>query len=138
MEFVDRLYSTTLKSHPVTHSRLKFLSELAQTSEDHVSRLGIALSVSNPVSDYSWSPTISKEEEGFISESSVKHIRGRTLFKDDLELWMALVLRENIPQNYEEWRNCFKFHWEKGVELLMAKALENGDWLRTMNACIKP
>ena len=59
MEVVDKLYSTTLQSHPVTHSRLKFLSELAQTSEDHVSRLGIALSVSNPVSDYSWSPTIS-------------------------------------------------------------------------------
>ena len=48
METIDRLYSTTLQSTPLTHSRLKYLSNIAQTSEDYISRLGLALSLANP------------------------------------------------------------------------------------------
>ena len=73
MEVVDKLYSTTLQSHPVTHSRLKFLSELAQTSKSYFPFRNRFVGIKSS-SDYRWSPTISKEEEVFISESYVNHI----------------------------------------------------------------
>ena len=136
MESIDKLYATTLQSHPLTHSRLKYLSTLAQTSEDHISRLALALSVSNPPLESDWIPTVHDSEKNLVADIKGKHLRGRTLFKDDLELWMALLLRDQQPVDYEEWRLSFRLHWERGVEVLMGKALENGDWLRTMRACI--
>ena len=138
MEIIDKLYATTLQSHPVTHSRLKTLSELAQTSEDHISRLGLALSISRNPPESDWTPTVTESEIDLVSDIAGKHIRGRTLFKDDLQLWMALLLRGQQPRDYEEWRTSLRLHWERGVEILMSKALENGDWLRTMKACIHP
>ena len=136
MHVIDKLYSTTLQSHPITHSRLKYLSTLAQTSEDHVSRLALALSISNPLPESDWTPTLYDSEKNLVTDIKGKHLRGRTLFKDDLELWMALLLREQQPVDYEKWRFSFRIHWERGVEVLMGKALENGDWLRTMSACM--
>jgi len=136
MESIDKLYATTLQSQPLTHSRLKYLSTLAQTSEDHVSRLALALSISNPPPESDWAPTVYESEKNLVMDIKGKHLRGRTLFKDDLELWMALLLREHQPVDYEEWRLSFRLHWERGVEDLMGKSLENGDWLRTIRACI--
>jgi hypothetical protein len=136
METIDRLYSTTLQSTPLTHSRLKYLSNIAQTSEDYISRLGLALSLANPSVNQDWRPELLPSESALFIEINEKHLRGRTLFKDDIELWMALILRNQTPNDYDEWRQIIRLHWERGIEILMGKSIEQGDWLRTVNACI--
>ena len=138
METISKLHDTTLQSHPLTHSRLKYLSNLAQTTEDHISRLALSLSISKPPPKPDWTPTEHHSEKNSPTEIKGKQLRGRTLFKDDVELWMALLLREQQPVDYEEWRLSFRLHWERGVEDLMGKSLENGDWIRTIRACLTP
>ena len=65
-----------------------------------------------------------------------KHLRGRTLFKEDISLWMGLILQNQIPDGYNEWRVISCLHWERGIEILMRKSLENGDWIRTIHSCL--
>ena len=136
METMDRLNATTLQSRPLTHARLKYLAALAQTSEDHVSRLGLALSIASGPADTDWEPLRIQSEDGLVDDIKEKHLRGRTLFKDDLSLWMALALRNQSPADYDEWRQVMRAHWERGVEILMGKNVVDGDWLRTIRACL--
>ena len=136
METMDRLIATTLKSRSITHARLKYLAALAQTSEDHVSRLGLALSIANGPVDANWRSSRMHSENNLVDEINEKHLRGRTLFKDDLALWMALILKSQSPTDYDEWRQVMRAHWERGVEILMAKNIVEGDWLRTIRACM--
>tara|TARA_B110000014_G_scaffold247202_1_gene220544 strand:+ start:322 stop:738 length:417 start_codon:yes stop_codon:yes gene_type:complete len=136
MEAIDKLASTTLQSHPLTHSRLKLLASMAQTSEDHVSRLGMALSMASGKVDPRWVPRPNDYEKSNIEESSPKHIRGKTLFKDETPLWMALAMRHQSPDSYEDWRGVLKAHWERGVEELMVIATAEGDWIRTLRKCL--
>ena len=136
METMDRLNATTLQSRPLTHARLKYLAALAQTSEDHVSRLGLALSIASGSVDADWEPSRIQSEDGLVDDINEKHLRGRTLFKDDLSLWMALTLRNQTPADYDEWRQVMRAHWERGVEILMRKNVVEGDWLRTIRACL--
>jgi hypothetical protein len=77
-----------------------------------------------------------QSESGLVDEIKEKHLRGRTLFKDDLALWMALTLRNQTPADYDEWRQVMRAHWERGVEILMSKNVVEGDWLRTIRACL--
>ena len=136
METMDRLIATTLKSHPLTHARLKYLAALAQTSEDHISRLGLALSIASGPAGADWEPSRMQSEESLVDDINEKHLRGRTLFKDDLALWMAMALRNQTPADYDEWRQVMRAHWERGVEILMGKNVAEGDWLRTIRACL--
>jgi len=136
VETMDRLISTTLQSQPLTHARLKYLAALAQTSEDHISRLGLALSIASGPADTDWEPSRIQSEDGLVDDIKEKHLRGRTLFKDDLSLWMALALRNQSPADYDEWRQVMRAHWERGVEILMGKNVVDGDWLRTIRACL--
>ncbi len=136
METMDRMIATTLQSRPLTHARLKYLAALAQTSEDHISRLGLALSIASGPADADWEPSRMQSESGLVDEINEKHLRGRTLFKDDLSLWMALALRNQSPADYDEWRQVMRAHWERGVEILMGKNVVEGDWLRTIRACL--
>lgn len=136
MEEVGKLNSTTLQSDPLTHSRLKYLSALAQTSEDHVSRLGMGLSMASGRVDSDWLPTQLTSEGSMIEGINAKQLRGRTLFKDDLSVWMALTLRSQSPEDYLEWRQVMRAHWERGVEILMRKAIDERDWLRIIRACM--
>jgi len=136
MEAIDKLASTTLQSHPLTHSRLKLLASMAQTSEDHVSRLGMALSMASGKVDPRWVPRPNDYEKSNIEEGSPKHIRGKTLFKDETPLWMALAMRHQSPDSYEDWRGVLKAHWERGVEELMVIATAEGDWIRTLRKCL--
>ena len=136
MEVIDRLSSATLQSSRITNSRLKFLSAMAQSSEDHISRLGMGLSLADGPVNLDWRPTaLSSENEQTDSEAS-KHIRGRTLFKEELPIWMALALRHQKPVDYAEWRSLFIAHWERGVESLAQMATEEGDWLRVLNKAV--
>ena len=135
MDGMNKLISTTLKSNPLTHFRLKNLSELAQTSEDHISRLGMGLSMASGRVDADWLPTpINSEIE--IGRWIGKQLRGRTLFKDDLTLWMALALRHQTPSDYEEWRLILRSHWERGVEMLAKVSAEEDDWLLVVKSCL--
>jgi hypothetical protein len=133
---MDRLISTTLQSQPLTHARLKYLAALAEATEDHVSRLGLALSITRGPVDIDWRPLRMQSENILMDDNNEKHLRGRTLFKDDLSLWMALILRNQSPADYNEWRQVMRAHWERGVEILMSKNVDEGDWLRTIRACL--
>jgi len=137
MNKLERLESTTLQSHNLTHSRLKLLASMAQSSEDHISRLGMAISISIGKINPNWEPTPLDLENGVLMECGPKHIRGKTLFKEEIPIWMALVLRSQNPESYEQWRVAFKAHWERGVENLMRHALSHGDWIRTIRAVLQ-
>ena len=135
MDEINKLISTTLQSNPLTHFRLKNLSALAETTEDHISRLGMGLSMASGRVDADWLPTpINSEIE--IGRWIGKQLRGRTLFKDDLTLWMALVLRHQTPSDYEEWRLILRSHWERGVEMLAKVSAEEDDWLLVVKSCL--
>jgi len=135
MEAMNKLTSTTLQSNPLTHFRLKNLSALAQTTEDHISRLGMGLSMASGRVDADWLPT-PKNSEKNIGDINAKQLRGRTLFKDDLALWMVLALRHQTPSDYEEWRLILRSHWERGVEMLAKVSAEEDDWLLVVKSCL--
>ena len=135
MDAINKLISTTLQSKPLTHFRLKNLSAIAQTSEDHISRLGMGLSMASGRVDADWLPTPRTSEED-IGNINAKLLRGQTLFKEDLALWMGLTLRHQIPSDYEEWRLILRSHWERGVEMLAKVSAEEDDWLLVVKSCL--
>ena len=135
MDAINKLTSTTLQSKPLTHFRLKNLSAIAQTSEDHISRLGMGLSMASGRVDADWLPTPRTSEED-IGNINAKLLRGQTLFKEDLALWMGLTLRHQIPSDYEEWRLILRSHWERGVEMLAKVSDEEDDWLLVVKSCL--
>ena len=136
IEIIEKLQSTTFQSTPLTNSRLKYLSNIAQITEDHVSRIGLGLSISKGNVSTDWKPSELENENSIISHSSKeKHLRSKTLFKDELPTWLGLILQYQNPGDYNSWRTISKLHWERGVELLMEKSLENSDWIRTINSC---
>ena len=136
MQTMEKLTATTLQSSPLTHSRLKYLAAMAHTSEDHISRLGMGLSLAEGKVDSVWSTKSISSEVGLLDSMNEKKLRGRTLFKDELAIWMALVLRHQTPADYDEWRQVMRSHWERGVEILMEKSIDSGDWLLTIRACL--
>lgn len=109
---------------------------MAQSSEDHISRLGMGLSMAEGPVPLDWAPTALPSENEQIDSDASKHIRGRTLFKEELPIWMALALRHQNPVDYGEWRSLFRAHWERGVETLARIAAKEGDWLRVLNEAI--
>jgi|TARA_B110000438_G_C15667698_1_gene586775 hypothetical protein len=136
IEIIEKLQSTTFQSTALTNARLKYLAKIIQTSEDHVSRIGLGLSISLGEVRNEWKPRELEKEFSIISSSSKgKHLRSKTLFKDDLSLWLGLILQHQNPGDYNSWRTISKLHWERGIELLMEKSLNNGDWIRTINSC---
>ena len=136
IEIIEKLQSTTFQSTPLTNSRLKYLSSIAEITEDHVSRIGLGLSISKGNITTDWKPSELENENSRISNSSKeKHLRSKTLFKDELPIWLGLILQYQNPGDYNSWRTISKLHWERGVEILMEKSLENGDWIRTINSC---
>ena len=132
----SKLLSSSLSSNPITHLRLKRLGELAQSTEDHVSRLAMALSVRAGAVPPDWAPNPDEEEGESATGFKEKHLKGSTLFKDDLGLWMALTLKHQEPQDYLAWRRVLIAHWERGVEELSMISKREGDWIRTVHACL--
>ena len=136
MEELEKLANTTLQSSILTHHRLKYMGEMAQSTEDHISRLALGLSISQgAINSQFTTSNLSKEPvyEGVISE---KQLRGKTLFKDDLVLWLALILKIQEPVDYSEWRSVFVSHWERGVEILTEKSIHHEDWLEVVSSCL--
>jgi len=136
IETIEKLQSTTFLSSQLTNARLKHLAKIAETTEDHISRIGLGLSISKGEVKNDWKPKKLENELLKITNlSKEKHLRSKTLFKDDLLLWLGLILQHQNPGDYNSWRTVSKLHWERGVEFLMEKSLKNGDWIRTINSC---
>ena len=131
-----KLNSSTFTSDPITHSRLKSLSALSQSTEDHISRIGLALSLRRGALEGGWTPTKSDWEIDSAGSYHEKHLKGKTLFKDDIEIWLALILHHQRPSDYSEWRRVIVSHWERGVEELSEIASREGDWIRTLQSCL--
>jgi hypothetical protein len=137
-EIINKLQSTTFQSTHLTNDRLKYLANLAQITEDHVSRIGLAISISHGRVNPKWLPNNLENEVSILDAiGKEKHIRSKTLLKDDLTTWLALILQNQNPGDYNSWRNILRAHWERGVEILMAKSFNNNDWIRIIEDCFK-
>ena len=137
MQELEKLSTTTLQSSVLTHHRLKHLGEMAQSTEDHISRLALGLSISRGAIDGQFVSNPLSDEPLYSSSLSEKQLRGKTLFKEDLVLWLALILSVQEPIDYGEWRSVFVSHWERGVEILTDRSLQHKDWLEVVASCLK-
>ena len=129
-EWLVKLQNSTLSSDVLTHARLKHLAGMAQTTEDHVSRLGMGLSLRMGAIKPDWTPYPLGADDAPVSVVTEKQIRGKTLFKEDTPLFCALILQHQVPADYDEWRATLRAHWERGVQLLTQKGSGEIDWLR--------
>jgi DNA sulfur modification protein DndE len=127
------LLGTTLTSSIDTHSRLKDLHDHFGMTDDIVSRLAIAYSLNQgPVeSDWTVSPY-----EGVHKIVTGKSIRGQTMFKEDLALWLVLMAIHEPGITEDQIRMKFIQHWERGVQLL-AEELNHEDWIETIEGMIQ-
>lgn len=136
MELLEKILASTLNSHPLTHSRLKHLSSRAQCTEDIISRVGFALSIRRGPVPIEWAPSPIDGEDLERLDIKEKLLKGKTLFKDELALWMALILRNQVPDGYPSWRKVIIAHWERGIEELSEISDREGDWIRTVQCCL--
>lgn len=119
------LLGTTFMSSVHTHNRLKSLGQVFGTSEDLISRLAITSSLrAGPISS-NWSPS---EFEGTMEVTTGKSIRGKTMFKEDLSLFLVLLAKNEPKAEKKELRELFTAHWERGIEQLCGN-YSGQDWV---------
>ena len=124
-EFEATLLGTTLTSSIPTHQRLKDLSKRFGCSEDIVSRFAMSVSMkAGPVPQQWEAKPIS---EG-LTVLNGKSIRGKTLFKSELALFLVMLAVSEPEAEAHDVRELFRLHWERGVEL-MANDMGDLDWL---------
>ena len=133
-EIIDRLQGTTLSSSQLTHARLKHFAGIAQTSEDHISRIGMALSIKEGAVELDWEPTSIGENDAPMSVITGKQIRGKTIFKNDLLVLIALVNQHQQVTEYDQWRSMMNAHWERGVQRLTEISNGQRDWIRILDS----
>ena len=105
---------------------------MAHTSEDHISRLGIGLSIAHgSISDCFKGPTKQLFEPP-TSVLNTKKIRGNTLLKHDGVLFLVMISSHDSPESYEDWRRLIIAHWERGIELLTVHAGPRTEWLHVI------
>ena len=132
-----KLQNTTIMSSELTHARLKHLAIKFGVTEDIVSRLALGVSIrEGPVSS-DWKPN-GIENETLHEVTSGKSLRGKTLFKGELPLWMMLLSKaEGRIDSIEDVRSKFVLHWERGIELVAMK--DNGeDWIHLIATICYP
>ena len=132
-----KLQNTTIMSSKLTHSRLKILAGKISVTENIVSRLALGVSMRLGKVPDGWKP--SKFDEEIIREvDSGKSLKGKTLFKDELALWMILLSKvEGKLESIDEARSKFILHWERGVELI-AKQDSDEDWIHLIATIYSP
>ncbi len=135
---LSKLQNTTVVSTELTHSRIKKLAAKIGVSEDIISRLALGVSIrEGPITD-DWLPTKFKEETTLEDISSGKSLRGKTLFKNELALWMVLLSNvEGKMDSIEVARSKFILHWERGVEII-AKEDDGEDWIHLIASLYSP
>lgn len=125
----NALLGTTLTSSLPTHQRLKDLSSTFGCSEDIVSRFAMSLSMNaGPVSD-DWE---AKPLSQGLTVLNGKSIRGKTLFKSELALFLVMLAVAEPEAEPDHVRELFRLHWERGVEM-MATDLGSRDWLEYLS-----
>ena len=124
-ELETTLLGTTLTSSLPTHQRLKQLSKTFGCSEDLVSRFAMSLSMkAGPITvDWEVKPLF----EGLTVRNG-KSIRGKTLFKSELALFLVMLAVAQPEAEAHHVRELFRLHWERGVEM-MAEGMGDLDWL---------
>ena len=123
-----KLQNTTIVSTELTHSRLKFLATKIGVTEDIVSRLALGVSVREGKISDKWQPT-KRNEEILQDVNGGKSIRDKTLFKNELPLWMILLsCVEGKLESIDAARSKFILHWERGIELISSMDNES-DWI---------
>ena len=128
-ELENALLGTTLTSSLPTHQRLKNLSNGFGCSEDIVSRFALSLSMNaGPVSE-DWEVQPLSER---LTVLNGKSIRGKTLFKSDLALFLVMLAVAEPEAEAYRVRELFRLHWERGVQM-MAEESESKDWLEYLN-----
>ena len=131
-EIIDKMQNTTLASSHLTHARLKHFAHIAQTSEDHISRIGLALSMRDGPIALDWQPSDLEVNDAPMSVITGKQIRGKTIFKDDLLIFISLANRHQQVTEYGDWRTMLTLHWERGVQTLTELSAGQTDWLRIL------
>tara|TARA_B100001559_G_C16079993_1_gene429851 strand:+ start:70 stop:483 length:414 start_codon:yes stop_codon:yes gene_type:complete len=132
-----KLQNTTILSTELTHSRLKHLAGKIGVTEDIVSRLALGISIREGKIPVDWNPTENKKE--ILQEvTSGKSLRGKTLFKNELPLWMMLLSNiEGKLESVDQVRSKFILHWERGIELI-SNSDDGSDWIHLIsNLCIQ-
>ena len=124
-ELETTLLGTTLTSSIPTHQRLKDLSKSFGCSEDIISRFAMSLSMKAGKVSTEWSPEPITEGLTVINGKS---IRGKTLFKSELALFLVMLAVAEPEAEPHHVRDLLRLHWERGVEM-MVDDMGDLDWL---------
>ena len=122
-ELEATLLGTTLTSSIPTHQRLKDLSKSFGCSEDIISRFAMSLSMKAGKVSTEWSPNPIS-----LTVINGKSIRGKTLFKSELALFLVMLAVAEPEAEPHHVRDLFRLHWERGVEM-MVDDMGDLDWL---------
>lgn len=127
-----KLQNTTIMSTELTHARLKHLAAKIGVTEDIVSRLALGISIREGKISDNWKPKENKNE--MLQEvKGGKSLRGKTLFKSELPLWMVLLSQtEGKLESIDDVRSKFILHWERGIELI-SKSDDGSDWIHLIS-----
>ena len=127
-----KLQNTTIMSTELTHARLKHLAAKIGVTEDIVSRLALGISIREGKISDNWEPKENKNE--LLQEvKGGKSLRGKTLFKSELPLWMVLLSQtEGKLESIDDVRSKFILHWERGIELI-SKSDDGSDWIHLIS-----
>lgn len=127
-----KLQNTTIMSTELTHARLKHLAAKIGVTEDIVSRLALGISIREGKISDNWKPKENKNE--LLQEvKGGKSLRGKTLFKSELPLWMVLLSQtEGKLESIDDVRSKFILHWERGIELI-SKSNDGSDWIHLIS-----
>ena len=136
-EIFNRIMNTSLSSTIITHCRLKHYSRIAETTEDNISRIGLGLSLSMGPINLDWKPSALGNIDAPITVDSGKNIRGKTLFKEDLLIFIALANKNQKIDTYEEYRGVLRAHWERGVQLITEKSNGSSEWITIIESISK-
>ena len=127
-----KLQNTTIMSTELTHARLKHLAVKFGVTEDIVSRLALGISIREGKVPKNWEPKENKYDR-LREVKGGKSLRGKTLFKNELPLWMVLLSRtEGRLQSIDEARSKFILHWERGIEMI-SKSDDGSDWIHLIS-----
>ena len=128
-ELETTLLGTTLTSSIPTHQRLKDLSKSFGCSEDIISRFAMSLSMKAGKVSTEWSPEPITEGLTVINGKS---IRGKTLFKSELALFLVMLAVAEPEAEPHHVRDLLRLHWERGVEMI-SEGMEGNDWLEYLS-----
>ena len=132
-----KLQNTTIMSSELSHARLKHLAAKIGVTEDIVSRLALGVSIREGKIPSNWRPK-KKEKENLQPVLAGKSLRGKTLFKNELPLWMVLLSQtEGKLESIDYARSKFILHWERGIELI-STADDGSDWIHLISNLSSP